>query len=740
MEKVNTSHTKENQTKKAKRKRQLLTSEENLPKGWFWVWWPESGWWKVLITDIGEEDWFWPRTQQPLATPLLPLTLRYESDEKGSTCFIEEVIWHNGEFYDQEGEERITFCLTKPQELGEENKEEAEEKEISEKSYSGTPSSPVVDSSSSSLGSQEKLSSQRNKFSYRAHIKQTGSVNTSPKKVSSSVYDKATSSLRERAKVVLNEVLRENVQETNVPVEEAGLLKIATEIEKALFERYFKEEYLAQLRSITFNLRGRRNLELKKALVLSEISPSKVAEMTTAELASQSLRTERKKREQESLARAVIRDPTDVGIVKGMSSVEEESHRKEETYSNQEVLPNEWSVSSETEHVEQISKTTSDDNLIDNESRQLKEWEQKTEHQQPFGMRRNAEVDFAISNNLDDKLQQFASSLGQKEDKAVKDTNSVLRGSTTEAIRSRRRHAVWQGEINCEMVGVSFKACAYALTGPNIYHIVPSILQVIGRTELHSTVEFVRSLEYSTSREFSTMLIKMTATLFSPNFIKKEQDDEKGLKVLVEFLSRRNRAAVLFQNSQSEAYIFPPGKITSRIHDYGSERVLGVVVNRKMGKILEPTQDTPGEGQQYLPTTEGLSTLSTTNTASSVPSGPQGVSESNIMDLPKTDKSSTNATEILSHYQPYNIVSMDTEQLDTVETEENNVTSPTETTSSPKAKVSNFPFATKIGSITVPGLTKGPSLSNVLGNRATPGIPGLNKTTGKDNEASKRTS
>lgn len=511
------------ESKRLKRKREDNLWEEKLPKGWFWVWWPDSGWWKVRITEIEEEEeWYWPGTQEPLDTPILPLTIAYDSDKNGSTCFIERVLWHEGVLYDQEGEETISYCLSPPKDYVADNREQSP-------SNVSSPSSSSSSAGSSETGARlrEKVFSERNKET-KLHVNpKTKKVGTSPRK-DTELQQRVAENMREKAKNILKQTLLENVEEANVEVDEAHIENIAVDIEKALYEKYAKADYLAQLRSITFNLRGKRNLELKRAIVVSEISPTRLAEMTADELASKSMREERKRREQESFARAVIRDPTDVGIVKGMNSTEVSHKGREDSYESEKAVTKDALLQAREEEVGEEEETgvstleapspvsgaaVSDAQVTPKEppTRETYEQNDSVEAQQSSNLTLG-NVEFPFSSGLDDKFQQFATSVGEPE--ADRPSRSVLRGSTTNAVRSKRRTAVWQGNISFDETK-SFHAMAFYLIGANNYTVLPQQLNVIGRTELGSTIEFVKGLEQSTSREFSILYFKPVSICFS---------------------------------------------------------------------------------------------------------------------------------------------------------------------------------------------------------------------------------
>ncbi|GJD09411.1 PHD finger protein 3 [Galdieria sulphuraria] len=385
------------------------------------------------------------------------------------------------------------------------------------------------------------------------------------------MQERVAENIREKAKNVLNQILLENLEDTGVDIDKTNISKIAIDIENALFEKYFKADYLEQLRSLTFNLRGKRNLDLKRAIVMSDISPTRLAEMTADELASKSMREERKRREQESFARAVIRDPTDVGIMKGMNSTEVLPQRSEDAYENGQIFPTDNSLQEACrEDVEAGIEDSGVQGSLPVNKEIIHEMDsiQSCLHVNETTQQKNnveaqksssltlSSLEFSMSNSLDDKFQQFASSMGEPE--SNKRNRSILRGSTTDAIRSKRRTAVWQGKITFDKT-ISFSAMAFYLVGASNYAVLPGQMNVIGRTELTSTIEFVKGLEYSTSREFSVVYFKP-----------KDSRDEGGFKELIDFLSRRKRAGVLFQTGQSEAYILPPGKITCRVHEYGN--------------------------------------------------------------------------------------------------------------------------------------------------------------------------
>ncbi|KAK4522217.1 hypothetical protein GAYE_FCTG49G0096 [Galdieria yellowstonensis] len=694
------------ESKRTKRKRGDETLQENLPKDWFWVWWPDSGWWKVRITEVEEEEWYWPGTQEPLDTPILPLTISYDSHKTGNTCFIEQVLWHDGVLYDQEGEEKISYCLSPPQE-NVANNSENQPKDI----IGTSPSSPSANSSETGSTSLDKMVTEKNKDKVHPNTKVT-KASTSPRK-NSFMQEKVAENLREKAKNVLSQTLLENIEEANVETDKTHIEKIAVDIEQALFQKYFKADYLAQLRSITFNLRGKRNLELKRAIVVAEISPTRLAEMTADELASKSMREERRRREQESFARAVIRDPTEVGIVKGLNTTEVVPQRSEEKYEMEQVFQKETALlqgenaevqleGAESE-AQTCSSPVSGELIHEEESNQ----NEPTMIKDKFEQNNNMEVQqssnttvgnfqLPMFNGLDDKFQQFATSVGEPE----RPSRSILRGSTTEAIRSKKRTAVWQGDISFEET-ISFQAMAFYLVGPNNYAILPEQMNIIGRTELGSTIEFVKGLEHSTSREFSVVYFKPRSA-----------GDESGFKELVDFLSRRRRAGVLFQTGQSEAYILPPGKLASHIHDYGRERVLGVIVTRKTALQERPV----------------LSLNKQVN-----------IAESDHVSFQSSQDGALNE-------ESKDSVSLDTRpiQLSPEVSKQVAVSEPEKQSSSPAVATTDIPTNTspKKGLVNsniteerhkiLPGLPKEPQLASVLGFRSLPGIPGLNKAQESD--------
>ncbi|GJQ10713.1 hypothetical protein GpartN1_g2504.t1 [Galdieria partita] len=703
---------KNSETKRPKRKREDILLQENLPKDWFWVWWPDSGWWKVRITDIEEEeDWYWPRTQEPLDSPILSLTISYDSDKAGSTCFIERVLWHEGVLYDQEGEEKISYCLNRP----EENVANDSEIPPSEDSFKDkSPSSPSAGSSETGSRSREKVFRERNKEKVQTNTRAT-KVGTSPRK-DSLMQEKVAENTREKAKNVLKQTLLENLEDTGEYIDRVSIEKIAFDIENALYAKYFKADYLAQLRSVTFNLRGKRNLDLKRAIVVSEISPARLAEMTADELASKSMREERKRREQESFARAVIRDPTDVGIVKGMNSTEILQQRPENSYESDQVFPKDSSLqeafrqNEDAENGESKVQGSSSGNgetinevyniqtdLQANDSLQQKN---SMEAQQSSSLTLS-NLELCMSNGLDDKFQQFASSMGESD--SDRPSKSILRGSTTDAIRSKRRTPVWQGKISFDE-SISFNAVAFYLVGPNNYAVLPEEMNVIGRTELSSTIEFVKGLEHSTSREFSVVYFKP-----------RDSRDEKNFKEFIGFLSKRKRAGVLFQTGQSEAYILPPAKLTGHIHDYGHERVLGVVVTRKLflkespislskQVNMMPTERASQGSHLWSQDEEDKSISLLDSSHSQLP--PEASKEVVVAD---PEKGKEGSFDMFSKSISTNISS-----------------------ASEKAVLSSH--ITEEQHRILPGLPKGPQLSSVIGFRSLPGIPGLNKTNESDKE------
>ncbi|GJD12083.1 PHD finger protein 3 [Galdieria sulphuraria] len=641
------------ENKRPKRKRENILLQENLPKDWFWVWWPDSGWWKVRITDVEEEEeWYWPRTQEPLDTPILSLTISYASHKNGSTCFIERVLWHEGVLYDQEGEETISYCLNPPQD----NVANSSEQLANEDSL--RPSSPSTSSNETgSRRSQEKVFNERNKETKeQANIKTT-KVGTSPRK-DSFMQERVAENIREKAKNVLNQILLENLEDTGVDIDKTNISKIAIDIENALFEKYFKADYLEQLRSLTFNLRGKRNLDLKRAIVMSDISPTRLAEMTADELASKSMREERKRREQESFARAVIRDPTDVGIMKGMNSTEVLPQRSEDAYENGQIFPTDNSLQEACrEDVEAGIEDSGVQGSLPVNKEIIHEMDsiQSCLHVNETTQQKNnveaqksssltlSSLEFSMSNSLDDKFQQFASSMGEPE--SNKRNRSILRGSTTDAILLWR--FIW--------------------------------------TELTSTIEFVKGLEYSTSREFSVVYFKP-----------KDSRDEGGFKELIDFLSRRKRAGVLFQTGQSEAYILPPGKITCRVHEYGMERVLGVIVTRKtpLEEPPMPLSEQVKVGQsEHLPQGSHLRSMDEENNSLSphIQLSAEPFKEV-IVSEPEKEKQGSFA--------------MFTKNIST------------NLSSAPEKGVLNSNITTEEQHKILPGLSKGPQLSSVMGIRS----------------------
>jgi len=70
-------------------------------------------------------------------------------------------------------------------------------------------------------------------------------------------------------------------------------VRIAIEVETALFEGLTGKEYTDQLRDVTFNLGSKRNADFRNRILLEEIDPRSVVKMKAADMASSALRKKR---------------------------------------------------------------------------------------------------------------------------------------------------------------------------------------------------------------------------------------------------------------------------------------------------------------------------------------------------------------------------------------------------------------------------------------------------------------
>jgi transcription elongation factor S-II len=88
------------------------------------------------------------------------------------------------------------------------------------------------------------------------------------------------------------------------------LHQVATEIEKAVSHRFgpLTGDYLAKFRTLCFNLKDKDNWSLRTRVLLGEVTPSELVNMSEEALASERVKEDRERLHKEVMEKSVIHE------------------------------------------------------------------------------------------------------------------------------------------------------------------------------------------------------------------------------------------------------------------------------------------------------------------------------------------------------------------------------------------------------------------------------------------------
>lgn len=315
-----------------------------------------------------------------------------------------------------------------------------------------------------------------------------------------------------RKKVV--ETLAEALRQDGLhSASDSGISFICSEIEKELYSMFTSagKEYKLKYRSLMFNIKDPKNMQLRKKVISGELTPAVLCRMTPQELANEELAQYRKSRDEKLDNSIIKREEDEIIETTSLMSLSSKALKSQQEPVEEPLVS--LSKQSGSDIHPKVKEIQSDDT--------------------PEQEHKNYDINL-LNETID--IPSFKEFEMQSQEMLRQDSSSFKPKKDTKSPSSWGLYTTqpnWRGFLKTAAVR-SFRAVAFHINGKHVEKDLPETLNQVGRMDLTALSKYLGQIPFSSSRKLSVFALEPNTDEELADYIKVFED-----------LNGRSRGAVL---------------------------------------------------------------------------------------------------------------------------------------------------------------------------------------------------